>query len=119
MLSRLFQSCDLHCSHDGILGEIGQGRGFRFECGDGFDQAGDGQGVAHAAGAADQAKDAAFASQLDGDAYQRGDTGAVDLGHAVEDDHNFAGALVDYGLQRLVKLFAGFANGEATADVED
>ena len=40
------------------------------------------------------------------------------MGDAVEDDYYFAGALVDYGLQRFVKLFAGFTNGEAAADVE-
>jgi hypothetical protein len=40
------------------------------------------------------------------------------LGDAVEDDHDFAGAMVDYGLQGFVKLFAGFANGEAAVDVE-
>ena len=44
------------------LGEIGEGGGFGFEGGDGFYEAGDGEGVADAAGAADQAKDAAFAS---------------------------------------------------------
>src|ERR1700736_592109 len=27
--------------------------------------------------------------------------------------------MVDYGLQRFVKLFAGFADGEAAADFED
>jgi hypothetical protein len=44
------------------LGEIGEGGGFGFEGGDGFYEAGDGEGVADAAGAADEAKDAAFAS---------------------------------------------------------
>ena len=43
------------------LGEVGEGGGFGFEGGDGFDEAGDGESVADAAGAADEAKDAAFA----------------------------------------------------------
>src|ERR1700731_1299158 len=99
--------------------EVGESRGFGFEGGDGFDEAGDSEGVADAAGAADQAKNAAFAGQLDRDAHQGGDAGAVDLRDAVEDDHDFAGALVDYRLQRFVKLFAGLADGEAAVDVED
>src|SRR6266403_2052633 len=41
--------------------EVGEGCGFGFEGGDGFDEAGDGEGVAHAAGTADQAEHAAFA----------------------------------------------------------
>jgi len=59
--------------------EVGEGGGFGFECGDGFDEAGDGEGVADAAGTADQAEHAAFAGELDGDAHERGDAGAVDL----------------------------------------
>src|SRR6267143_1225719 len=69
--------------------EVGEGGGFGFEGGDGFDEAGDGEGVADAAGAADEAEDATFASELDGDAHQRGDAGAVNLRDAVQDDDHF------------------------------
>src|SRR5260221_799836 len=53
------------------LSEVLEGGGFGFEGGDGFDEAGDGEGVADAALAPDQAQDAAFAGQFDGDAHQR------------------------------------------------
>jgi hypothetical protein len=101
-----------------VLSEIGEGGRFGFECGDGVDQAGDGEGVADATGAADQAEIAAFAGQLDGNANQRGDAGAVDLRNAIQDDHHFAGAMFDHGFQSVVKLFAGFANGQAAVNVE-
>jgi hypothetical protein len=101
------------------LGEVGEGGGFGFEGWDGFDEAGDGEGIADAARAADEAKDAAFAGELDGDANERGNAGAVDLGDAVEDDYYFAGTMVDYGLERFVELLAGFTNGEAATDVEN
>lgn len=101
------------------LSEVGEGGGFGFEGGDGVDEAGDGEGVADAALAEDEAEDATFASQLDGDAHQGGDAGAVDLRDVIENDDNFAGAFIDYGLQGFVKLFAGFADGEAAVDVED
>lgn len=74
------------------LREIGEGGGFGFEGGDGFDEAGDGEGVADAALAADEAQDAAFAGELDGDAYQGGDARAVNLWDAVQDDHHSPGA---------------------------
>jgi hypothetical protein len=49
------------CHGTSRSGEVGEGGGFGFEGGDGFDEAGDGEGVADAAGAAYEAKDAAFA----------------------------------------------------------
>ena len=74
------------------LREIGEGGGFGFEGGDGFDEASDGEGVANAAGTADEAENSAFACELDGDAYQGGDARAVDLWDAVQDDHHSPGA---------------------------
>ena len=82
------------------LCEVGEGGGFGFEGGDGFDEAGDGEGVADAARAADEAQDAAFTGELDGDAHERGDAGAVDLDDAVEDDDDFFARRLNDGLQR-------------------
>src|SRR6202047_5654644 len=79
--------------------EVGEGGGFGFEGGDGFDEAGDGEGVADATLAADQAEHAAFAGELDGDAHQRGDAGAVDLRDTVQEDDNFLRAPFDHGFE--------------------
>jgi hypothetical protein len=102
-----------------MSGKIGQGRGFGFEGGDGFDEAGDGEGVANAARAADKAEDAAFAGELDGNAHERGDAGAIDLRNTVQDDDDFVGAGMDHGIERVVKLLAGFTDGEAAVDFEN
>jgi hypothetical protein len=98
--------------------EVGESRGFGFEGGDGFDEAGDGEGVADAAGAADQAEHAAFAGELDGDANERGDAGAVDLRDAVQEDNNFLRAPFDHGFESVVELFGGLADGEPATDIE-
>jgi hypothetical protein len=100
------------------LSEIGEGGGFGFEGGDGFDEAGDGEGVADAALAADQAEHAAFAGELDGDAHERGDAGAVDLRDAVQDDDNFLRAPFDHGFESVVELLGRLADGEAAANFE-
>ena len=64
----------------GLAGEeVGEGGGFGVEGGDGFDEARDGEGVAHAARAADEAKRAVGVFELDGDAHERGDAGAINL----------------------------------------
>lgn len=52
------------------LGEGLQGFGFGIVSGDGFDKARDGEGIADAAGFADEAQDAAFAAERDGHAHQ-------------------------------------------------
>jgi hypothetical protein len=101
------------------LGEVGEGGGFGFEGRNGVDKASDGEGVADAAWPTDEAEGAAFAGQLDGAADQSGDAGTVDLRHAVEIDHHFAGAAINDRLEGVVKLFAGFANGKAAVNVED
>jgi hypothetical protein len=100
-------------------GEVGEGGGFGFEGGDGFDEAGDGEGVADAALADDQAQDAAFASQFDGNAHQRGDAGAVDLRDAIQDDDDLVCAALNHGIERVVELLAGLADGQAAVDFED
>src|SRR5260370_25867626 len=91
------------------LSEVLQGGGFGFEGGDGCDEAGDGEGVADAAVAADQAEHAAFAGELDGDAHQRGDAGTVDLRDAVQDDGNFLRAAFDDGFESVVELLGRLA----------
>ena len=99
--------------------KVGQGGGFGFEGGDGFDETGNGEGVADAAWAANETQDAAFAGEFDGNAHERGDAGAVDLRDAVQDDDDFVGAGVDYGVERVVKLLAGFTNGEPAVNFEN
>src|ERR1700674_4374890 len=98
--------------------EVGEGGEFGFEGGDGFDEAGDGEGVADAAGTADQAEHTAFAGELDGDAHERGDAGAVDLRNAVQEDHNFLGAPFDHGFESVVELLGGLADGAPAMDFE-
>src|SRR5467141_1349854 len=98
--------------------EVGEGCGFGFEVGDGFDEAGDGEGVADAAGAADQSEHAAFAGELDGDAHERGDAGAVDLRDTVQEDDNFLRAPFDHRFESVVELFGGLADGEPAANFQ-
>src|SRR5216684_6761093 len=98
--------------------EIGKRGDVGVEGGDGFDEAGDGEGVADAAGAADQAQNTAFAGELYGDAHQRGDARAINLGDAVQNDDNFLGAGFDNAFQSVVKLLGRLADGEAAVDFE-
>jgi hypothetical protein len=100
-------------------GEIFEGGGFGFEGGDGFDEASYGEGVANTALAADETENAAFASKLDGDTNESGDAGAVDLGDAVQDDNDFLGASLNDGLEGVVELVGGLADGKAAVDIED
>jgi hypothetical protein len=100
------------------LREVLQRGGFGFEGGDGFDEAGDGEGIADAARTTDEAENAAFAGELDGNAHQSGDAGAVNLGDAVKNDDDFPGAGFDDGFESIVKLLGGFADGEAAVDFE-
>ncbi len=99
--------------------KICEGGGFGFEGGDGFDEAGDGEGVADAPVTADQAEHAAFAGELDGDAHQRGDAGAVDLGNTVQNDDNFLCAALNHGLESTVELLGRLANGEPAVNLEN
>src|SRR6266581_9144813 len=91
---------------------------FGLESRDGFDEAGDGEGVADAAGAADQTEHTAFAGELDGDAHERGDAGAVDLRDTVQEDDNFLRATFDHGFESVVELLGGLADGEPAANFQ-
>jgi len=102
-----------------MSGKIGQGVGLGLEGGDGFDEASDGEGVADAARTTDETQDAAFAGKLDGNAHERGDAGAVNLRDAVQHNDDFVGAGVDHGVERVVKLLAGFTDGEAAVNFEN
>ena len=106
--------CEQRASGEGL-----EGGGFGVVGGDGFDEAGDGEGVADTAGFADEAKDTAFAAECDGDANERGDAGTVNLRHAVEDHNDFARAALQNRLKRHRKLFARIADGQAAVYVED
>jgi hypothetical protein len=101
------------------LSEIGESGRLGFEGGYGFDETGDREGVADAAVTTYETESAALASELDGDAHQGGDPGAINLGNAIEDHDNFAGALGDYRFQGIVKLFAGFTDGETAVYLEN
>lgn len=93
--------------------EAGGGGGFGFEGGDGFDETGDGECIADAAGAADEMESATMAREGDGKFYQRGDTGAIDLRNVIEVDDHFAGALLEELLGEVVEVFAGLTDGQA------
>src|SRR5438876_1142512 len=71
------------------------------------------------AGAADQAQHAAFSGELNRDAHQRRDAGAVNLGNAIQDDDDFLRALLDDGLKSRVELVAGLPDGEAAMDFKN
>jgi hypothetical protein len=98
--------------------EFGSG-GEGVERRDGFDETGDREGIADAAGLADEMKRAAFAGERNRDAHQRGDAGAVDLRDAVQVNDHFAAGFVEDGLQRASQLIAGFADGEATVHIKN
>jgi len=98
--------------------KLGSG-GESVEGGDGFDEAGDGESVADAARLTDKMKGAPNASQRNRNAHERGDAGAVNLRHAVEVNDDFAARLVEDGLQRVGKLVARFADGQAAMQVKN
>ena len=100
------------------LREIGEGGGFGFEGGDGFDEPRDGERVAHAAGATDETQDTAFARQLDGDAHQRGNAGAVDLRDAVQDNDHSLRATLNHGFESVVELLRRLADSEPAVNFE-
>ena len=104
-----------HSSSD----EAGEGGGFGVEGRDSFDEARHGEGIADAAGAANQVKSALVACQLDRNAYESGDAGTVDLRNAVEFDDDLASAFLDEGIEGLLKLLTGLADGDAAADIEN
>jgi len=101
-----------------LLREARRGSGVGVVRRDGFDQASDGEGVADASGAANEMNRAAFPRELNGDAHQGGDAGAVDLWNAVEIDDYFTAAALHDGLERFVKLLGGFADGEPSVDFQ-
>src|SRR6266566_6995382 len=91
---------------------------FGLESRDGFDEAGDGEGVADAAGAADQTEHTAFAGELDGDAHERGDPGTVNLWDAVQDSDNFLRATLDHRFERVVELLGRLTDSEAAVNFQ-
>jgi hypothetical protein len=113
--AELWRKCTLMGQQSGEFAGLGQG----VESGDGFDEASDREGVADSARLADEVEDTAFAGERNGDAHQRGDAGAVDLGDAVQVyDHSAAGFL-ENGLQRRGELIARFTDGEAAMHVKN
>ena len=98
--------------------EVGEGGGLGFECGNGFDEAGDREGVADAAGTTYQAQDAAFAGELDRDPYERGDPRAVNLRDAIQDDDNFLRATFDDGFESVMELLGRLSDGQPAVNFE-
>jgi hypothetical protein len=97
------------------FGGLGEG----VEGGDGFDEAGYGEGIKDAAGFTDEMEHATFAAEGNGHADQRGDAGAVDLRYAVKIDDDLAGSLLKDGSESGGELIAGIANGQAAAEVKN
>src|SRR3981081_956830 len=62
--------------------EVRDRGGIGFKGWDGLNQAGDREGVANASAAADEMRGPPFSGELNGDAHQRGNAGAIDLGNA-------------------------------------
>lgn len=100
------------------LREVSERGRFRVERRDRFDKASDGEGIAHAAGAADKAQRAAFARQLDGNAHESGYAGAINLRNAIEVDDDPVGPSFGDSFERVVELLAGITNGQAAAHFE-
>ena len=99
--------------------EVGEGGGFGVKGRNGFDEARNGEGVAHTAGPTNQTQVPAFARELDGNAHQRGKPGAVNLRRAVEGDDDVARALLYDGLQGGIELLARLADREPSMHFED
>jgi hypothetical protein len=97
------------------LGGFGQG----VEGGDGFDQAGDGEGVEDAAGFTDEMKHATFAAEGDRHADECRDAGAIDLRYPVEIDNDLARSVLENSGQRSGELVTGIADGEAAVNVKN
>src|ERR1700741_686558 len=109
-LARAELGRDLHPRLQKGSGEFG-GSSESVEGGNGFDEAGDGKGVADASWLANEMKRSALASERNGNAHQRGDAGAVDLRDAVQIDNDLAAGFVKEGVQRRRELIAGLADG--------
>ena len=67
------------------------------ESGDGFDEAGDGEGIEDAAGFADEMEHATLTAQGNGHADEGGDSRTIDLRHAIEIDDDLAGTVLKNG----------------------
>ena len=91
---------------------------FGVEGGDGFDETGDGEGVADAAGATDEMQPAALAGEGDGELHDRGNAGTVDLRNIIEVDDEFAGAALHQVLGEVIQMLAGLTDREAAVDLE-
>ncbi len=100
------------------LGEGLEGFCFGVESGDSFDEAGDGESVADAAGLANEMEFAIFAAEGDGHAHERRNARAVNLWHAVEHHNDLASAGLQDGLERHGELLAGIANGETAVHIK-
>jgi len=101
------------------LSEIGEGGGFGAEGRNGFDEAGDAEGVADTARTADETQLAAGAVEAGRNTDERGNAGAVNLRDAIEIDDDFARSVFENGLKSSVELIGGFADGEASMEIEE
>ena len=92
--------------------EASGGGGFAVEGRDGFDEARDGEGVANAAGTADEVEPAALARQRNGELHEGRDAGTVNLRDVVQVDNHLPGTPRQQVLGEIAEVFTGFTDGE-------
>ena len=103
---------------DGNSSEAGGGSRFGVERRDGFDEAGHGEGVAHAAGLANQVKPATLSSERNGQLHKGRNAGAVNLRDVVEIHDHLLGAFLQKLLGEVVEVLTRVANGEAAMNLK-
>src|ERR1700737_4462197 len=94
------------------LGETGESGGFGVKSRNGFDQAGNGEGVADAALSANQVKRATLPGERDGNTHQRRNPGTINLWNSVQVDDDVARAFLHHGHRLIIQVIARIANGK-------
>jgi hypothetical protein len=104
------------CNSDYL--EAGGSGFFGVEGGDRFDEAGDGEGVAHAALAADEVESTPVAGEGDGEFDEGGNAGTVDLRNVVEIDDELPRTLLHEIVGEIVEMLAGLADGKPALNLK-
>jgi hypothetical protein len=100
------------------LGKVGKCGGFGIECRNGLDKPRHRQRIAHAPRTTHEPQRTAFASQLDRNAHQRRDAGAIDLRNSIEINDDLANARFGNSLKSIVQLLAGLSNCQPASHFE-
>ena len=100
------------------ISETGGGGFFGIEGGDSFDEAGYGEGVAHAALAADEVQSTALAGEGDGEFHEGRNAGAVDLWNAVQVNDQLPRTLLHEIVGEVVEMLAGLADGKPALNLK-